>query len=293
MVTLECLDSLDHLQWLRTGARAAEVLQCNQSTISRDARKCQEVFGVRLVKRASEWEVEGGTSLLEAERLLHQRYRWEMRLPLRLDAQHWLRESYEPLNLQGWVKGNFNYLEYHRPLELLRQRILDAWLCSAPDHPVEAGLSVIRLCSMPSWLMVNGRHPLVAMGASVTLEDVRRYPLLPLPDQSFPVFQGLLADLGLTAARPEPEAAAETSLPLEDLLVGIASPLTAHLYGPEWVPLPLRLPITVGDVLVVRSEFAAHPRTRSLVEALIQRLHGLCSDLPEVEIHTAAVPVPG
>ncbi len=279
MVTVECLAALDHLFWLRTGARAAEVLRCNQSTISRHARACQDLFGLTFVKQSAEWHVKGDDTLLNAERRVHQAYRWSRQLPLRLDAQHWLADRCVDLPLPLWCRGNLNYLGYEQPLALIKSRILDAWLCSSPDHPSDPELCALPLCTMPSYLVVRRGHPLLGRSA-LRFRDVSAYPLLPLPDNAFPVFESMLTSLGLGGAAPQQPSAGA----VEDLLVGIATPLSLHLYGPDWVPLPLKLPLAVGDVLVVRRDYASHPRIRELVSALQNRLQILARGCQDVQM---------
>jgi DNA-binding transcriptional LysR family regulator len=275
VVTVECLAALDHLFWLRTGARAAEVLRCNQSTISRHARVCQDLFGVAFFKHSAEWCVQGDDALLNAERRVHQAYRWSRNLPLRLDAQHWVAAHCENLDLPLWRKGNLNYLGYEQPLALIKNRILDAWLCSSPDHPRDPELCALPLCTMPAYLVVKQGHPLLGL-RSPRFSDVKAYPLLPLPAHAFPVFEAMLSSLGLGGAHvhssDDADAGQGAPAAVEDLLVGIASPLTLQLYGPDWVVLPLQLPLAFGDVLVVRGEYALHPRTRGLVDALLCRV---------------------
>lgn len=279
MVTVDCLAALDHLFWLRTGARAAQVLRCNQSTISRHARACQDLFGLTFVKQSAEWHVQGDDTLLNAERRVHQAYRWSRQLPLRLDAQHWLADRCADLALPLWTKGNLNYLEYQQPLALIKNRILDAWLCSSPDHPTDPQLCTLPLCSMPACLVVKRGHPLLAR-SSLRFRDVSAYPLWPLPGNAFPVFEAMLTSLGLGGAPSQ----APTGNAVEDLLVGIANPLSLHLYGPDWVPLPLKLPLPVGDVLVVHSDYATHARTRALVAALQNRLARLAGGHQDVQL---------
>jgi len=275
VVTVECLAALDHLFWLRTGARAAEVLRCNQSTISRHARVCQDMFAVTFFKQSAEWRVQGDDTLLNAERRVHQAYRWSRNLPLRLDAQHWLAAHCEDLDLPLWCKGNLNYLDYEQPLALIKNRILDAWLCSSPDHPRDPELCALPLCTMPANLVVRRGHPLLDL-RSPRFSDVSAYPLLPLPAHAFPAFETVLSSLGLGGASVPAihatGAGPAAPVAVEDLLVGIASPLTMHLYGPDWVVLPLQLPLAFGDVLVVRGEYALHSRTRALVNALLSRV---------------------
>lgn len=282
MVELDCLAALDHLQWLRTGARAAEQLGCSPSSISRSTRKCEQIFGIALKKRLAEWRLIGDDNLIQAERHLHQQHRWTLNSPLRLEAQHWQRHCYGPLVLEGWQQGNLNYLEYQQPRFLLEKRIIDGWLCSAPDAPDNEELTAIPLCSMPSLLVVQPNHPLAALGAQACLEDVRRYPLLPLPRRSFPIVEAVLDSLGLN--HQHHHRLPPSPLPIEELMVGLASPLTISLFDPNTIALPIALPVRFGDVLVVRREFGEHPRTQALVRSLRDHLRHFSDGMPEVEI---------
>lgn len=276
MVSLECLDAFDHLIWLRTGARAAEALDCNQSTISRHSSKCQQIFNVKLRRESGEWNVSGDTELLAAERRLHQHYRWEMRLPLRFEMQHWMRNFYNAWQPTGWTKGNLNYLEYARPLDLLKHRIIDAWLCGAPDLPEDPDLTCVQLFEMPMLLAARQDHPLLQRQAPLTLKEVAAYPLLPLPQTAFPVFEAQLKALGLAgppADVPMDSAGRATGgLSFAERSLGIASALTLPLYGPDYVALPLEIPIVFGDVLVIRSEFASQRRIQALLESLLAHI---------------------
>ena len=285
LVSVECLAAFDCLQWLRTGSRAADLLNCNQSTVSRYSKACQRLFGVSLVKRASEWVHHGDDTLLAAERSVHQLFRWQRGGLLRLEAQHWLRDFYQPLPLDGWVKGNLNYLEYERPSYLLKHRIIDAWLGSTPDLPHDPAFRIIPLCSMPTQFCVQQGHPLLELGTAITLADVAAYPLLPLPQEAFPLFTARLEALGLGQSALNGSAGLAGHLPAEDRIVGIANPITASLYGPDSVVLPIQVPITVGDALVVHADFAEHPRVHQLVADLTDFLSRQTSGLAGVQVH--------
>lgn len=288
VVTLECLDAFDHLIWLRTGSRAADVLGCNQSTISRHAGKCQQAFNVKLRRESAELVVAGDTELLAAERLLHQRYRWEMNLPLRFEAQHWMRDFYAAWQLAGWTKGNLNYLEYERPIDLLRNRIIDAWLCGAPDLPDDPELTCVQLFEMPMLLAARRDHPLLKRQGPLALADVAAYPLLPLPQRAFPVFEAQLRALALVGPQdesaPDPSGLLADGLSFADRCLGIASALTLPLYGPEYQALPLELPIRFGDVLVIRSDFAAHRRSQELLDSLLAHIRAATAGLASVTL---------
>ena len=288
LVELDCLSAFDCLLWLRTGERAGDALGCSQSTVSRATRRCQKVFDVKLVKRQAEWHVKGDSTLLHAERRVHQFHRWTAGTPLRLDAQHWLRHCYGDLPLRGWIKGNFNYLEYTRPRQLLQDRVIDAWLCSAPDHPQDDSLTVFPLCEMPTWLLVRHSHPLLKQSETVSLATARTFPILPLPHGAFPVFQAQLDQLGFHSDFSELKAIATAyghdPHACEDLALAIASPLTLPLYGEGWSVLPLDLQLTKGDSLVVHRDMAEHPRTESLLRNLGQHLRTIAADHQDVRV---------
>lgn len=288
VVTLECLDAFDHLIWLRTGARAAEVMGCNQSTISRHSSRIQQIFRLKMRRVAAEWQVAGDTDLLAAQRQLHQSYRWELDLPLRFEAQHWMRDFYAPWQPADWIKGNLNYLEYARPLQLLKDRVIDAWLCGAPDVPDDPELCCVPLFEMPMLLAAPNGHPLLRRQAPLTLEDVAAYPLLPLPQMAFPVFQARLAELGLAAEAHASQSAAVAQeaegLSFEQRCLGISSALTLPLYGPDYQALPVEIPIRFGDVLVVRSEFAGHRRHRQLRDSLLAHIRAATATCRAVRV---------
>lgn len=289
MISVEWLEALDHLIWLRTGQRAAEALACTQPTVSRNSRKCLDTFGLQLNRSSSEWQLIGDTYLLNLERQVHQQRRWMRDLTLRLEAQHWSVPGLDQLELPQWQRGNFNQLDYAQPLALLEQGVIDAWICSAPDAPVRPGLAALRLTTMPMHLMVPCGHPLLDRQDPIDWDDLLPYPVLPLPSGSFPLFEAALERCGLLPSAAREQAIKESDwygrVPVESMLIGYASPLTMHLYGDAWVRLPKRLPVEVGDVLMVREPFRDHPRTHELMARLLQHLSTLAAPHSDVVLH--------
>ena len=74
MVTLEQLEALDLLVWLRSGSAAAEACCCDESSISRRVRSVLHTFGLRL-QRANEVVLSGELELLRLQRVVHQHAR--------------------------------------------------------------------------------------------------------------------------------------------------------------------------------------------------------------------------
>jgi len=287
--------ALDALLWLRTGERAAAYLQCTQSTVSRHSRRCLEVFGLAIKKQAGEWCLIGDQTLIDLERGVHQLLRWRKGRGLRLDGQHW-SSHWLAVNLpECWAAGNHNYSEYQRPLELLRQSVIDAWICSAPDLPGDPSLHAIQLTAMPLQLLVKAGHPLLERSDQLTWDDLADYPVLPLPDGAFPKAQASLEAQGLWSCperdRRYQQAAWFGLVPVEDRMISFGTPLqrAAGLMD-GLLPLPLALPIRVGDAVVVKQEFATSPRFSSLLAALVRQAQHLASGLEEVEVLLSSAP---
>lgn len=185
MVSVDLLEALDALLWLRTGHRAAEFLQCTQSTISRKSRRCLDIFQVETQRQAAEWQLIGDQELINLERLVHQQVRWQSGGTLRLDGQHWCSHLIDHSRLGPWACGNLNYYNYERPRQLLLCGVIDAWLTSAPDAlavvDVHPELAAQPITTQAMWPVVRPGHPLLAKGESINFEDLLDYPLLPLP----------------------------------------------------------------------------------------------------------------
>lgn len=287
MVRAELLNALDFLIWLRSGHQVSTRTNLSQSTVSRNSKRCAQEFFVTLVRRHSEWYVEGDSTLLNLERYVHQVSRWHKNKSLRLEAQHWSAPLLCTPTPWGWIAGNFNYLEYDRPLQLLKERIIDAWIASYPDIPNEDDqeLTTIRLSKMPLLMVVKEGHPLLELGSQITFDDIAKFPLLPLPTGSFPRIQNVLKDVGLLRNSPDsPAFDWRGRRDIEDLMVGFSTPLTLPMYGDSHTALPLQVPVEVGDALVVAGEWANSPQTRDLVSLLRGRLETLAKSSCGVEV---------
>jgi hypothetical protein len=111
------------------------------------------------------------------------------------------------------------------------------------------------------------------------------FPLLPLPSGSFPRVQSVLENLGLWQNGSGPsEFEWRGRSDIEDLMVGLATPLSLPLYGDSYRALPLQVPVEVGDALVVSREWVDTPQTRHLVSLLLTRLETLAKAAWGVEI---------
>ena len=277
MVEIDVLASLDALIWLRTGAAVAERFGVTQSTVSRNSSNALQCFELELTKLLGEWELQGDATLIGLERRVHQKHRWQGGRPLRLEAQYWLGPQLcQPLGTR-WLAGNFDFLEVARPLQLLRDSVVDAWLGCAPDLPPadDPEIACFPLSRSRTFLVVGDGHPLLSHEGELTLEDLRHFPQLPTPENAFPKVQAVMEQLGLWRPpanwrryRPDRWEAR----PDLDLTVSLATALTLGLFQTPQHRLPVHCPLMVGEVLLVRRDYADHPDLQTLVALLRERL---------------------
>jgi len=178
-------------------------------------------------------------------------------------------------------------MEVHAPMRLLRDGVLDAWIGMYPDTPPDDDpeLMSCHLLRMPTHLVVAEGHPLLKLGDAISLDDVRHYPALSLPDMAYPKVQEALQALGLWNSpsrirRYRQELWEDRTL--DQLTVGYASAFTLNLFGLPQVKLPLRIDLEVGDTLVVKRKYANHPRTQALLAMLRHRVQELAQTYPEI-----------
>jgi len=287
VVSLSELDCLDLMIWLRTGYKVAERLHVSQSKVCRTVQKASALFDIAIEKTDGEWTIKGDQTFLNMERLVHQAFRWKENTPLRIEAQYYSGPLYcDPAPL-GWLVGNFDYVEIHTPLRHLRTGVIDVWIGCYPDVPEEddPDLVAFHLTRLPTHLVVSVNHPLLKLGTNITLEDVRQYPSLALRDGAFPKVQSVLQKLGLwnqpiNLNRYSSDHWEE--MVNSTLMVGYASAFTISLFQSPQQILPLPIPLEVGDSLIVRREYAEHPRLLKLLELLRTRAQNLAKQYPGV-----------
>lgn len=197
MVDREDLEALDAILWRRTGELAAAALGCHQATISRRLARCREVFAVAMWRHRGEWDW-GSSPLLALEHHLHQLGRFLGHGPLRIEA---FPGGSVPLLLplpEGWIGGTFDHVGVDRPLQLLRERVIDAWLCDAVDDLLPAAL--VELAVLPLWRapvlpLADAGHPLAAE-RGLSRADLLLFPSLDLPVSGYLRSRALLRKQG-------------------------------------------------------------------------------------------------
>lgn len=291
MVSLDKLAALDLCIWLRSGEEAARRLAISQPNVSRKVRQVLSCFALKLQIQQREWSLVGPAihlEMLAMQRLVHQVARWRGLAPLRIEGTYWsgpLLLSPEP---QGWIGGRHDIVGVQRPLEWLRQGVIDAWLAGGPDwpEPHDPDFAVLPLCRMPVHLVVAPGHPLLERRDALSWDVVAAFPSLALPSGTYPKVEASLRSLGLwsTASRMGRyrrelwEGKGE-----QDLMVAYATVLSEQIAG-TLVRLPLTLPLQSGEALVVLRRWAEHPRLLALAALLRRRLQPFAERHPELEI---------
>jgi hypothetical protein len=146
VVSLELLSSLDGLLWLQSGSKVGALFQQHQTTVSRNQKKCSQVFGITLIKHKKKWDVSGDQILLQLERKVHQVARLKGKSRLRIEVNGWLDNPHFNPPPSGWVAGSANNLSDPHGIHCLRQHIVDACLCPLTDLPTDSqDLTIIPL----------------------------------------------------------------------------------------------------------------------------------------------------
>ena len=201
MISINDLDFLDTQIWVRSGEECAKRYFTTQSNISRKNSATLSFLGLKLVRNAmGEWELIGDRSLLDPERKIHQYHRFRSaKDKLRLEATAWAGPTLATAAPENWMHGTWDHAGMERPLYLLKNRIIDAWIGSyQPDMPSkqDPDFLVIDLCKTPVYLCANNGHPLIGK-EKVEREDLDDFPSLSLPSGWFPKTEAKLRSHGL------------------------------------------------------------------------------------------------
>ena len=159
MVSLDLLSSFDGMIWLQSGKKVGELFKQHQTTISRNQKKCAEVFGIKLQKMSNNWQPKGDSHLLQLERMVHQIARLQGKSRLRLDANRWINSTLFNPPPSGWLISSAESASNSHKLECLQQRIVDACLYPLADFPIKnQHLKKIELKSKMIGVLILKEH---------------------------------------------------------------------------------------------------------------------------------------
>jgi DNA-binding transcriptional LysR family regulator len=192
---------------------------------------------------------------------------------------------------KDWVVGTMDHMGQTRPLELLQERVIDAYLSESsldlpsPDDPT---WTVIPLWRYPVALVAHPNHPLARV-TGLSLHDLLRFPVPPLPAACFPVASAVLERIGL------PIAGADDPPPLrydssdwegrtaDQVTLSYSTPFGRQIH-PALRALESAPLLTNGGALICRRDVAAHGVMAQLVADLRTQLAKLAPSLPGLEL---------
>ena len=237
-----------------------------------------DFLGLKLERNAtSEWELSGDCRLLNMERNVHQyrRFNHEKGV-LRLEANFWAGPTLATAAPQNWTHGTWNHVGMKRPLYLLKNRIIDAWIGSyQPDMPDKqnADFVVIDLCQTPVYLVASKEHPLIKL-KSVVREDLDDFPSLALPSELFPKTERVLRSHGLwsTSARIKKYKPEKWEGRTKDNSTLCYATCLGLEIMPKLEKINYDLGLLSGESLVVLREYATEKRILQLLKNLGHRV---------------------
>ena len=227
--------------------------------------------------------------MLQLERRVHQTARWMGYRPLRLEATYWSGPLLCTPAPDRWLLGLSNIVGVGRNFQLVRDRIVDAYIAGLPDIPAvdDQDLVSINLSSMPVFFVCSPDHPLIRE-PHLSFEHIARYPTLGLPPGSYPKVEASLKSMGLwndcvRMSRYQRDAWEGKSE--AELTIGYGTALSMEISGGSLVRLPLELPFLSGEAIVARREFADHSEISSLCDLMMSRLENFSVRYPEVRLN--------
>ena len=277
MVSIEELASLDLQLWLRSGEEAANRLHCAQSTISRRNIETLRRFNISMKRADGEWRLFGNKAFLNLERQIHQLHRLRHQSqPLRLEANFWATPTLASPAPEHWMLGVGDHIGMERPLQLVRERIIDAWIGSyQPDLPNnDPDLAVIDLCSTPVYLVANKNHPLAGQ-QKLSAKDLEAFPSLSIPGKIFPKTERILKSHKLwnNAARMKCFKPSAWQGQTEDQVTLCYATCLGLEVMPDLVILDYDLKLVSAESLVVRRDILEQPMIKKLFQCLQKRVY--------------------
>lgn len=288
MVSEEQLDALDLLLWLGSGQQAAARMGCNQSSVSRRIQGCLDALALRLRRLGGRHQLKGRLDYLSLERHLHQLVRFDRHENLRLEATHCTSRLLLHPPLRGWILGSFDHHGVDRMHDLLRDRIVDAWVSSdlfdlpSPDDP---DLATIPLSRWPALLLASATHPL-AGETGIGSGELDRFPVLEFPENIYPRMALALQALGFGASHrrlPRYDRGSWNQQTADQVTLSFGSSLSA-LGVPGQVRIDWDPGLESGETLIVRRDRLEHGAVISLSQQLQQRFSRLQPHCPDLSL---------
>lgn len=286
MISPEVLQGFDLMLWLGNGRDAAALNGCSQPTISRQAQQVADLLGLSLQKLRGQWRVRGDTTLLSFERQLHQLHRFLGRAPLRLEIGAVSGRMIGLPAPPGWIAGPADQIDLPRSLQLLRDRVIDAWITPAADdlpQLEDPDWQRFDLYAAPIWLVASSNHPLIGH-SWLKASDLRRFPSAGVEGGWYPHSEAHLRSLGLWS-KPvrlnRYEVSRWDGRTADGHTLAYASPPMLQL-NPDLRRLPYNLGLSHCVALVVHRDHAQAQQVVALCQELYKRTDTLLHLHPDL-----------
>ncbi len=273
MLSIKTLAALDCYLWLEHGNEVATRLKTTQSTISRQIKSALKELQIDLYPGmgSQHSELRGDISLLVEERRVHQLARLSGKAEKRIEANYWSGPIFLDQITNDWIPGTYSIMGMNRPLQLLNDRIIDAWIGSyQPDLPDNSSdWWVLDLLTMPVHILVSPNHPLAGI-KSLTKCDLDAFPSLALPEGWFPKSEAILRNQGLwsdTVRKKRYNPSIWEGRCEDDVTMSFGHSLS-QTQSPGLVRLDWDLGLTSGEALVVRRDLQINPEINKIAEYL-------------------------
>ena len=284
MVNLDQLEALDMQLWLRSGVAASLYCLCNESSITRRTRAALKIFGLTLNKDI-EFQLIGNVELINSQREVHQKARFNGYRPLRLEATHYIKQYLSKPPVQGWHLGSCDHRGCEVLLSLLSERIIDAYVTSdLEDLPTNPEFTVIPLWAWPGELVVHPFHPL-AKSRNISRGDLDRFPSLIIPENLYPKLSQLIYFNGFGNNRilPRYDIGSWEEITDDALTISYGSCLSIAVNS-NLARLNWQHDITGGEALVLMSDCLEQQAIALLLDDLKRRVMRLQSLFPQLKV---------
>lgn len=287
MLSIKMLAALDYYLWLEHGNEVAMRLNTTQSTISRQIKSALKVLEIELdpAMGFQHSELRGDITLLLEERRVHQLARLRGKAEKRIEANYWSGPIFLDQISNDWITGTFSIMGMNRPLQLLKDRVIDAWIGSyQPDLPDNnSDWWVLDLLTMPVHILVSSNHPLARI-KSLTKGDLDAFPSLALPEGWFPKTEAILRNQGLwsdTVRKKRYNLSIWEGRCEDDVTMSFGNSLS-QTQNQGLVRLDWDLGLMSGEALVVRRDLQINPEIKKISEYLQNKAKIIASKYKDV-----------
>lgn len=265
MLDFESLAIADAYEWLGAGSCAGEYLSVSQSTVSRNRKQFKAL--------SNQLEKADCLDLLNMERLIHQRWRFQQGGNLRLHVFLWINDLLAQQVLEGWKVNPASVSRTKQAvLDLLEQRIIDA---ACAPYPLIASADKEIFAITP---LYRSRLQVFADSESLLVSEKGLRPddisLLTTPAHlPFVPTEAVQCSTQIDAMLFTPSS--RTNLvPAECSYRYWGMPLTP-LIVPNLQALDYDTSMPYEEYLVVRKEWAGHHQVSALRQCLVNSLNNV------------------